>query len=148
VGFRAASACAMGRAFNARPFSHEHSPRSYSPNVYTGGVSTDFAVPGATGTYPQGINNAGHIVGTYDGSNSFLYSNGIFMSVTDPLGVKGTLAEGIMFEVIYLFIDGLAERLHLGQPREAVLTAWGVLADRHKDETGNAFCGCSCGCGC
>jgi hypothetical protein len=53
-----------------------------------------------------------------------------------------------MFEVIYLFIDGLAERLHLGQPREAVLTAWGVLADRHKDETGNAFCGCSCGCGC
>jgi hypothetical protein len=54
----------------------------------------------------------------------------------------------LMFEVIYLFIDGLAERLHLGQPREAVLTAWGVLADRHKDETGNAFCGCSCGCGC
>jgi putative transposase len=35
--------------------------------------------------------------------------------------------------VIYLFIDGLAERrLHLGQPREAVLTAWGVLADGHK----------------
>jgi hypothetical protein len=27
-----------------------------------------------------------------------------------------------MFEVIYLFVDGLAERLHLGQPREAVLT--------------------------
>jgi putative transposase len=36
------------------------------------------------------------------------------------------------FEVIYLFVDGLAERLHLGQPREAVLTAWGVLADGHK----------------
>jgi putative transposase len=36
------------------------------------------------------------------------------------------------FEVIYLFIDGLAERLHLGQPREAVLAAWGVLADGHK----------------
>src|SRR5215472_5649015 len=33
------------------------------------------------------------------------------------------------FEVIYLFVDGIAERLHLGQPREAVLTAWGVLAD-------------------
>jgi hypothetical protein len=27
-----------------------------------------------------------------------------------------------MFEVMYLFVDGLAERLHLGQPREAVLT--------------------------
>jgi putative transposase len=36
------------------------------------------------------------------------------------------------FEVVYLFVDGLAERLHLGQPREAVLAAWGVLADGHK----------------
>src|SRR5262249_46269446 len=36
------------------------------------------------------------------------------------------------FEVIYLFVDGIAERLHLGQPREAVLGAWGVLADGHK----------------
>jgi len=36
------------------------------------------------------------------------------------------------FEVIYLFVDGLAERLHLGQAREAVLVAWGVLADGHK----------------
>jgi len=36
------------------------------------------------------------------------------------------------FEVIYLSVDGLAERLHLGQPREAVLAAWGVLADGHK----------------
>jgi len=36
------------------------------------------------------------------------------------------------FEVIYLFVDGIAERLHLGQPREAVLAAWGVLADGHR----------------
>jgi putative transposase len=36
------------------------------------------------------------------------------------------------FEVIYLFVDGIAERLHLGQPREAVLAAWGVLADGKK----------------
>jgi putative transposase len=36
------------------------------------------------------------------------------------------------FEVIYLFVDGIAERLHLGQPREAVLAAWSVLADGHK----------------
>jgi hypothetical protein len=34
--------------------------------------------------------------------------------------------------VIYLFVDGIAERLHLGQPREAVLDAWGVLADGHR----------------
>jgi transposase-like protein len=27
------------------------------------------------------------------------------------------------FKVLYLFVDGIAERLHLGQPREAVLAA-------------------------
>lgn len=36
------------------------------------------------------------------------------------------------FEVLYLFVDGIAERLHLGQPREAVLAAWGVIADGNK----------------
>jgi putative transposase len=36
------------------------------------------------------------------------------------------------FEVVYLFVDGIAERLHLGQPREAVLAAWGILADGQK----------------
>jgi putative transposase len=29
---------------------------------------------------------------------------------------------------VYLFIDGIAERLHLGQPREAVLAAWGITS--------------------
>lgn len=29
-------------------------------------------------------------------------------------------------DVVYLFLDGVAERLHLGQPREAVLAAWGI----------------------
>ena len=32
------------------------------------------------------------------------------------------------FNIVYLFIDGVAERLHLGQPREAVLAAWGIDA--------------------
>lgn len=36
------------------------------------------------------------------------------------------------FEVPTLFVDGIAERLHLGQPREAVLAAWGILADGKK----------------
>jgi transposase-like protein len=36
------------------------------------------------------------------------------------------------FDVVYLFVDGIAERLHLGQPREAVLAAWGILADGQK----------------
>jgi transposase-like protein len=29
-------------------------------------------------------------------------------------------------------VDGIAERLHLGQPREAVLAAWGIVADGSK----------------
>lgn len=29
-------------------------------------------------------------------------------------------------DIVYLFVDGVAERLHLGQPREAVLAAWGI----------------------
>jgi transposase-like protein len=36
------------------------------------------------------------------------------------------------FEITYLFVDGIAERLHLGQPREAVLAAWGILRDGKK----------------
>ena len=35
------------------------------------------------------------------------------------------------FDVVYLFVC-IAERLHLGQPREAVLVAWGILADGNK----------------
>ncbi len=36
------------------------------------------------------------------------------------------------FEVLYLFVDGIAERLHLGQAREAVLAAWGFTAEGEK----------------
>jgi hypothetical protein len=36
------------------------------------------------------------------------------------------------FAVTYLFVDGLAEQLHLGQPHEAVLAAWGILSDGKK----------------
>ncbi len=34
--------------------------------------------------------------------------------------------------VVYLFVDGIAERLHLGQRREAVLAAWGITAQGNK----------------
>lgn len=34
--------------------------------------------------------------------------------------------------VIYLFVDGIAERLHLGQPREPVLAAWGITSSGSK----------------
>jgi Transposase, Mutator family len=36
------------------------------------------------------------------------------------------------FKLLYLFVDGIAEKLHLGQQREAVLTAWGIIETGHK----------------
>jgi transposase-like protein len=36
------------------------------------------------------------------------------------------------FKVLYLFVDGIAEKLHLGQPREAVFAAWGITETGHK----------------
>ena len=36
------------------------------------------------------------------------------------------------FSVAYLFVDGVAERLHAGLPREAVLCAWGITDNGQK----------------
>jgi len=36
------------------------------------------------------------------------------------------------YEIAYLFADGIAERLHGGQRREAVLCAWGITAEGQK----------------
>lgn len=35
-------------------------------------------------------------------------------------------------DIVCLFFDGVAERMHLGQPREAVLAAWGIDAQGVK----------------
>lgn len=35
-------------------------------------------------------------------------------------------------DILYLFLDGVAERLHIGQRREPVLAAWGVAATGEK----------------
>ena len=35
-------------------------------------------------------------------------------------------------DIAYLFVDGIHERLHLGQAREAVLAAWGITMTGHK----------------
>ena len=54
---------------------------------------------GLSGYYQvTGINDAGQIVGmTYSGGlpNAFLYSNGVFTSLSDPLGTNGTAAVAI-----------------------------------------------------
>jgi len=55
--------------------------------VMSGGNYRTLAVPGATGTFPQGINGRGEIVGMYappppnDGLCSFLYSGGHYSTI-------------------------------------------------------------------
>lgn len=36
------------------------------------------------------------------------------------------------YELLYFYLDGIAERLRPGQAREAVLCAWGIVADGNK----------------
>ncbi|MGC2113846.1 MAG: hypothetical protein WA656_04920, partial [Pseudolabrys sp.] len=59
--------------------------------LYSGGVFTTLAVPGATDTTAEGINNSGQIVGSYVGESAqqhgFIYSDGVYTHVDDPLGM-------------------------------------------------------------
>ncbi len=72
----------------------------YQGFLYENGIYTTFADPlAAFGTYAQGINDAGQIVGFYADSghidHGFLYFDGVFTTIDDPLGVNGTVVTGI-----------------------------------------------------
>ena len=74
-----------------------HSGRRIPITTYTYSAIAD---PSAVnGTFADGINASGQIVGSYmDGSGNedgFLYSNGTWTTLDDPLGVNGTFADGI-----------------------------------------------------
>jgi putative transposase len=43
--------------------------------------------------------------------------------------IKRNLSE---YRIVYLYVDGIAERLHAGQPREAVIAAWGIGEDGRR----------------
>ena len=70
-----------------------------------------------------------------DGAGKSLLSRTAVSEVTERLWAEHQafasrdLSE---FEVLYLFVDGIAERLHPGRPREAVLSAWGIVSDGKK----------------
>ena len=49
--------------------------------------------------------------------------------LTADAGGKGEAARQDEHEIAYLFADGIAERLHGGQRREAVLCAWGITIE-------------------
>jgi len=64
-----------------------------------------------------------------DGSGTSLLSRTAVSQVTERLWQEYEAFAGrdlSEFVVAYLFVDGVAERLHAGLPREAVLCAWGV----------------------
>jgi putative transposase len=70
-----------------------------------------------------------------DDDGGSLLSRSVVSEITERLWSEYQAFAGrdlAEFEVLYLFVDGIAERLHLGQPREAVLAAWGILADGGK----------------
>jgi putative transposase len=70
-----------------------------------------------------------------DGDGRSLLSRTAVSEITERLWAEYQAFAGrdlAEFAVLYLFVDGIAERLHLGQPREAVLAAWGILADGTK----------------
>jgi putative transposase len=70
-----------------------------------------------------------------DANGRSLLSRTAVSEVTERLWAEYETSAGrdlSEFEITYLFVDGIAERLHLGQPREAVLAAWGILADGKK----------------
>ena len=64
--------------------------------TYTGGVFSDFSVPGSSATFlSYGINDSGAIVGTYTGNHGFIYSGGMLTTLDDPSAGAGTFARGI-----------------------------------------------------
>ena len=88
-----------------------------------------------------------------DEAGKSLLSRSAVSAVTERLWAEYEAFAGrdlAEFDLVYLFVDGIVERLHLGQPREAVLAAWGILADGQKallhlaPGTGGSLSGISC----
>src|SRR5579872_4561750 len=70
-----------------------------------------------------------------DGNGQSLLSKSAVSQITERLWADYQSFAGRELgehRLIYLFLDGIAERLHLGQPREAVLAAWGITAGGEK----------------
>ena len=70
-----------------------------------------------------------------DGSGKSLLSKSAVSQLTERLWSDYQAFAGRDLgehRLLYLFLDGIAERLHLGQPREAVLAAWGITESGEK----------------
>jgi VCBS repeat-containing protein len=72
----------------------------YQGFLYNGSTYTTIADPlGVNGTFAQGINDSGAIVGWFIDANNkqhgFIDNGGVFTTVDDPLGANGTVLNGI-----------------------------------------------------
>ncbi len=70
-----------------------------------------------------------------DETGKSLLSRSAVSAVTERLWAEYEAFAGrdlAEFDLVYLFVDGIVERLHLGQPREAGPAAWGILANGQK----------------
>ena len=67
---------------------------------------------GVNGTFADGINASGQIVGSYidssENANGFLYSNGTWTTLDDPSAINGTFANGINAsgQIVGSYTDG------------------------------------------
>jgi len=85
--------------------------------------------------YARGLSTRDIEAAFRDASGASLLSRSAVSQVTERLWqeyeafASRDLSE---FAVAYFFVDGVAERLHAGLPREAVLCAWGITEDGRK----------------
>src|SRR6266436_1630866 len=85
--------------------------------------------------YARGLSTRDIEAAFRDASGASLLSRTAVSQVTERLWQEYEAFAGrdlSEFSVAYLFVDGVAERLHAGLPREAVLCAWGITDDGQK----------------
>ena len=85
--------------------------------------------------YARGLSTRDIEAAFTDASGQSVLSKSAVSQVTEVLWQQYEAFAGrdlSEFKVLYLFVDGIAERVHLGHPREAVLAAWAILEDGKK----------------
>jgi transposase-like protein len=85
--------------------------------------------------YARGLSTRDIEAAFRDATGASLLSRTAVSQVTERLWQEYEAFSGrdlSEFAVAYLFVDGVAERLHVGLPREAVLCAWGITEEGEK----------------
>jgi transposase-like protein len=89
----------------------------------------------AVGLYARGLSTRDIEDAFTDEAGRRLLSRAAVSEITERLWAEYeafTTRDLDEYRVVYLFVDGIAERLRAGQAREAVLAAWGIGEDGRK----------------